>query len=359
MVRARTDLPRRATRQLVSHRSDRTVGLRDRARGGRRRAPDVPISTLGRHRLRRGRDDAGRDDAGRHRDRGASRRRAVSRPRREDGAASVRRTRPADRRRRCGRSGLRHRRREGHPRARPHRLRDRAARRAPAAEHPRRGGAHQRERGRGVLRARSVRRAAGGARGAREAGSPRGGGAPLPPLGRPLLPMPQRDRAVDVGTPVVRRGGRAEGPGDRGGRGRADHLLARALAEGLRELAGRSARLEHLATALVGTPDPRVVLPGRTCHGGARGPGRVCHLRRRRDRAGPRRPRHVVLFAALAVLDARLARRDDGARGLLSERGARDRLRDPLPVGRADDHVGDVARRRHPVPRRGDPRAGS
>ena len=98
---------------------------------------------------------------------------------------------------------------------------------------------------------------------------------------------------------------------------------------------------------------------GRSRHGVARGSRRVCDLRLRGDRAGPRRPRHVVLVAALAVLDARLARRDAGARGLLSERGARDRLRDPLPLGRADDHVGDVARRRHPVPRRGDPRTGA
>ena len=42
---------------------------------------------------------------------------------------------------------------------------------------------------------------------------------------------------------------------------------------------------------------------------------------------------------------------------VLSERRARDGLRDPLPVGRADDHVRHVARRRHPVPRRRDPRA--
>ena len=41
---------------------------------------------------------------------------------------------------------------------------------------------------------------------------------PYRALRRPLLPLPQRDRAVDVGAPVVRRGGRAEGPGDRGGR---------------------------------------------------------------------------------------------------------------------------------------------
>ena len=152
---------------------------------------------------------------------------------------------------------------------------------------------------------------------------------------------------------------RLKGPATQAAARRADHVLPRALAEGVRELAGGPSRLEHLAAALVGSPDPRLVLPGRSRHGGARGPGRLRDVRRRGDRAGPGRAGHVVLLAALAVLDARLAGRHARARGLLSEHGARDGLRDPLSLGRADDHVGDVARRRHPVPRRRDPRAGA
>ena len=76
-------------------------------------------------------------------------------------------------------------------------------------------------------------------------------------------------------------------------------------------------------------------------------------------RAGPRRPGHVVLVAALAVLHAGLARRHRGPAVLLSEHGARDGLRDPLPLGGPDDHVGHLAHGRHPVPQRGDPRTGA
>ena len=85
------------------------------------------------------RDHARRDDARRHRDRGASRRRAVRAPDRQDRSSSVRRPRDPDRRGRRDRPGVRDRRREGHAGARPGRLRDRAAGRAAAHEHlPRR-----------------------------------------------------------------------------------------------------------------------------------------------------------------------------------------------------------------------------
>ena len=227
----------------------------------------------------------------------------------------------------------------------------------PLDEHPGRGGADQRARRGGVLRARALRRPAGGPRGAREARSVRRRRTPLPALRGSLLPLPQRDRAVDVGAAVVRRGGGPEAPSDRGGARREDHVLARAVAEGLRELDGGPARLEHLAAALVGASHPGVVLPGRARHGGPRGSRRVRDVRFGGARAGPGCPRHVVLLAALAVLDARLARRDTRAPRVLSERRPRHRLRDPLPLGREDDHVRHVARRRHPVPRRGDPRA--
>ena len=219
-----------------------------------------------------------------------------------------------------GRSRVRHGSGEGHAGARSHRLRHRAAHRPAAAEHPRRRGADQRARGGGVLRARAVRRTAGGPRGAREARSVRRRRAPLPALRGSLLPLPQRDRAVDVGAAVVRGGRGPEAPRDRGGARRADHVLAGAVAEGLRELDGGAARLEHLAAALVGPPDPGVVLPGRARHGRPRGSRRVRHLRVGGARAGPGRARHVVLLPALAVLDARLARRHAGAPRVLSER---------------------------------------
>ena len=55
---------------------------------------------------------------------------------------------------------------------------------------------------------------------------------------------------------------------------------------------------------------------------------------------------------AVAVRDARLARRDRRAAGLLPDRRALDGARHPLPVGRADGDDGARVRRRHPVRRR-------
>ena len=66
----------------------------------------------------------------------------------------------------------------------------------------------------------------------------------------------------------------------------------------------------------------------------------------------PRRPRHLVLLGAVAVRDARLARGHAAAARVLPDRRALDRPRDPLPVGRPDDHVRDRVRGRHPVHRR-------
>ena len=51
-VRRGPDLPRRAAGQLVPDRSHRPVGLRGRARGRRGRAGHVPLSALGRDRVR-------------------------------------------------------------------------------------------------------------------------------------------------------------------------------------------------------------------------------------------------------------------------------------------------------------------
>ena len=146
-------------------------------------------------------------------------------------SSSVRRAGDPDRRGPRDRPGVRDRRREGHARARPDRLRDRAAGRAAAHEHLPRGRDDQRERGRGVLRARAVRRADRGAGGAGEARSDRRGDPTVRPLGGALLSVPQRDRAVDRGPAVVRR----RRPVARSREGcrarRSHHVLARSVAD--------------------------------------------------------------------------------------------------------------------------------
>ena len=80
----------------------------------------------------------------------------------------------------------------------------------------------------------------------------------------------------------------------------------RLLGRDLRELAREHPRLVHLAPALVGAPDPGVLLRRRP-HDGVRGGRRRVRRVRRAGRAGPRRPRHLVLLGALADLDAGLA----------------------------------------------------
>jgi valyl-tRNA synthetase len=62
----------------------------------------------------------------------------------------------------------------------------------------------------------------------------------------------------------------------------------------------------------------------------------------RRVEPDPRRgrARHLVLFRAVAVLDARLAGRDAGAQALLPDRCAGHRLRHHLLLGRPDDDDG-------------------
>ena len=79
----------------------------------------------------------------------------------------------------------------------------------------------------------------------------------------------------------------------------------------------------HLAPALVGPPHPGVVLRQGREH--ARLPHRSHRVPAVRGSAPPghRRARHVVLLGALAVLDARLARGDARAQGLLPDLGAR------------------------------------
>ena len=71
---------------------------------------------------------------------------------------------------------------------------------------------------------------------------------------------------------------------------------------------------------------------------------------RRLHHARRRRARHLVLLGAVAVLDARLARRDTGVEALLSDRRARHRLRHHLLLGRPDDDDGPALHEGRAVP---------
>ena len=79
-------------------------------------------------------------------------------------------------------------------------------------------------------------------------------------------------------------------------------------------------------------------------------------LRRRAPRARPRRPRHLVLLGALALLDARVAGAHAIAGVLLPDLGARDELRHPLFLGGPHDDDGPQVHGRSPVPGRLHPR---
>ncbi len=67
--------------------------------------------------------------------------------------------------------------------------------------------------------------------------------------------------------------------------------------------------VERLAPALVGPPAADLVLRRRSRHVRGDGAGRVCGVRLDGADTRPRRARHLVLIRALAVRDARLARR--------------------------------------------------
>ena len=90
----------------------------------------------------------------------------------------------------------------------------------------------------------------------------------------------------------------------------------------------------------------------------ARAQGRGRRLQRRAD-ARSRRPRHLVLVGAGAVLVARLAEEDRGAGAVPALVGARHRLRHHLLLGRPDDHDDAALHRSGAVPRRLHPRPGA
>ena len=81
----------------------------------------------------------------------------------------------------------------------------------------------------------------------------------------------------------------------------------RRAGQALLRLGRQHARLVHLPPAVVGAPDPGLVRPGR--RGRLRRPGRGA-ADRRGLAPGRGRARHLVLLGAVAVLHARLARRD-------------------------------------------------
>ncbi len=205
-----------------------------------------------------GGDGAAGDDAGRHRRRGQSRRRALRRPGRRALPTAAGRAAAADHRRRARRSRVRHRGAEDHPRPRPQRLRDRPPARARGDRRDRPRRADERGGG-GALRRADRRRGAGGGR----RGAARGGAAArraaLPPLGPLLAPLRRADRAADLAA-VVLPHGRAGTAGDRGGRARRGADNAAAVEARLPRMDAGDPALVRLAPALVGAPDPGLVL---------------------------------------------------------------------------------------------------
>ena len=114
------------------------------------------------------------------------------------------------------------------------------------------------------------------------------------PLGGALLPLPHGHRAVAV-RPVVRGHEAAGRAGDRGRARRPRDLPPEAVGERLLPLDGEHPRLVHLAAAVVGPPDPGVLLRRVRRDGRIDGrPHRVPDVRRR-GAPGRGRARHVVL----------------------------------------------------------------
>ena len=351
-ARQGADLPREPDRQLVPARQVGDLGPRGQPHPRGRHAQLDPLPARGRVRPRHDRDRASRDDARGHRRRGEPERRALQAPDRQGGDRADRRAPRDDRRRRARRDGLRHRRTEDHARARPDGLRHRQGPRARGAhgDRSRRPDERGRRRVRGAHAGggeRAHRRSAPGAGAARAAGA-------LPALGRALRSLRGADRAADH-APVVGEDEAAGGAGRRRDPRRTGDVHSRAAERGRARLARQHPRLVHLAADLVGAPDPCVVLPRRAHDGRREHAGCVRGVRLDRDPPGRGRPRHVVLVSALAVRDARLARADTRPRLLLSERRERDRPRDHLPLGGADDHVGPRVDGRGAVPRRDHP----
>ncbi len=255
-VRRRPDLPGEPDHQLVPALPDRAVATSrwstptTRASWSR----SATATTVG------GGHHPGRDDARRHGGGGAPRRRALPAPDRHRGRAAADRAADPDRGGRARRPGLRHRHGQGDPGARPERLRDRpAARPAVPDDH---GRARRHHRARPVRGSGPVRGPPGDRRRAARAGPHRRGEAAVRARGGPLLPLPDHGRAPAV--PAVVRQHRAAGQGGRRrGARRPGADRAGGAGQALLRLGRQHARLVHLPAALVGSPHPGLVRPGR------------------------------------------------------------------------------------------------
>ena len=282
---------------------------------------------------------------GRHRDRRAPGRRPLHAAGGGDRDPAARRPAPADHRRRLRQARVRHRRAEDHARPRPERLRDRP--RSTGSRRSRSIGEDGRmtEAGRRALRGHDRARGARGRRRRAARGGPDRPHRALHPQRAVLAALGRADRAADLAA-VVHAHGRARRAGDRGRARRPRADPPRGPGAALPRLAGEHPPLVHLAPALVGPPDPRLVPRRRDLRG---------HRAARGRRAGSATPTCSTpgsRAGAVAVRDARLARRHARAARVLPDRRALDGARHPLPLGRPDGHDGPRVRRRHPVRRR-------
>ena len=131
------------------------------------------------------------------------------------------------------------------------------------------------------------------------------------------------------------------------GAARASRPLPPGVAAPLRDrLARGGAGLVHLPAAVVGPPAADLVLPGRARDRHVDEPSALHRVRLDGAHARVRRARYVVLVGAVAVRDARLARRDARARALLPGRRQLDGARDHPPLGEPDDLDGSRGARR-------------
>ena len=265
-------VPHRGARQLVPGLPDERQRPRGRRHAGDRHAVDrsLPPHRRG-HRPARpgrhdhGRDDPARDDPRRHRGRGPSGRRALRRPRRAPRAHPVRRAGRAD-----------HRRRRGRPRVRDGRRQDHAGPRCTTTGRPGSATTCRRSRSwpttrrsRPPARATTAWTATWRARRSSPISRRAATSCRRPPhemvIGRcqrsgdviePRLKTQWFVRTDAAGRPCA--GGDPFGP---------DADPARAVREDLGALADQHPRLERLAPAVVGPPDPGLVLPRRPRHG--------------------------------------------------------------------------------------------
>ena len=177
------------------------------------------------------------------------------------------------------------------------------------------------------------------------------------------------DHRADAHRPVVRRHdqGERQGPGRQvhraeGHRRRPDRrgeVRAGELGQHLQPVDEQHPGLVHLAPAVVGPPDPRLVRRGwqglrRPQRSRGAGPGAGQGTAAGRGRAG-----HLVFVGAGAVLHAGLAREDEGPRPVPAFVRAGHRLRHHLLLGGPDDHDDDAFHRAGALPPRVHPRPGA